>query len=67
MKCKICKEKVDIQKDANGNVVWRGGHNARPVANGRCCSKCNDDIVIPVRLIFVQAERLVEDVKKNYK
>ena len=54
MKCIICDKK--IEKQANG---WDKGHNARPVANGRCCSECNDLFVIPVRLIYAQAEGMV--------
>jgi len=26
------------------------GHNAAPINNGRCCSECNSDIVIPTRI-----------------
>ena len=26
------------------------GNNARPVANGRCCSYCDDHVVIPARI-----------------
>jgi hypothetical protein len=26
------------------------GHDARPLANGRCCNECNHKITIPARL-----------------
>jgi hypothetical protein len=26
------------------------GHDAKPVANGRCCNECNHKIIIPARL-----------------
>tara|TARA_R110002153_G_scaffold34900_1_gene103930 strand:+ start:360 stop:521 length:162 start_codon:yes stop_codon:yes gene_type:complete len=26
------------------------GHNAEPVAKGRCCGKCNTTVVIPERI-----------------
>lgn len=26
------------------------GNNAQPVNNGRCCDKCNQDVVIPRRM-----------------
>ncbi len=26
------------------------GHNAEPISRGRCCEKCNDNFVIPVRI-----------------
>ena len=45
MKCSICQ--LDIQPDTNG---WAEGHNAWPVNEGRCCGKCNDNVVIPARL-----------------
>lgn len=30
---------------------YRGmGHNAYPINDGRCCSRCNNDIVVPTRI-----------------
>jgi hypothetical protein len=43
--CTICHR--PIEPDFNG---WKGGHNAQPVKNGRCCGDCNDMHVIPARL-----------------
>ena len=37
--CCICKK-----------LIKGYGHNANPVVNGRCCDKCNLDIVIPIRI-----------------
>lgn len=35
-------------------VAFTGwGNNAQPVNNGRCCDKCNADIVIPARLMQI--------------
>jgi hypothetical protein len=45
MKCVICKDV--IRPEWHG---WKGGHNAEPVATGRCCSICNWTVVIPTRL-----------------
>tara|TARA_B100000963_G_scaffold240208_1_gene210114 strand:- start:13555 stop:13731 length:177 start_codon:yes stop_codon:yes gene_type:complete len=45
MKCVICKEKIET--DLNG---WKGGHNAEPVAKGRCCEECNYSIVLHERI-----------------
>lgn len=28
------------------------GHNAQPAASGRCCTQCNWEIVIPLRVIM---------------
>ena len=40
MKCSIC-----------GAEFEGFGHNAEPVNNGRCCDKCNFDVVLPARII----------------
>jgi hypothetical protein len=44
MKCCICGGSIEVVGD------WKEGHNAQPVADGRCCGWCNDSVVIPVRL-----------------
>lgn len=33
-----------------GNQYKRYGNNALPINDGRCCDKCNNDIVIPERI-----------------
>ena len=43
-KCSICKGKIDSQ------MGWHGGHNAEPINSGRCCSNCNNNYVIPLRM-----------------
>ena len=43
--CCICKGEIDVQPHG-----WRWGHNAAPVADGRCCDACNFQVVIPARL-----------------
>jgi len=48
--CSICNGPIDDHVDANGVVYWTEGHNAEPVRNGRCCTKCNNEHVIPKRL-----------------
>ena len=45
MKCSICKE--NIIPTLTG---WDKGHNAQPVNNGRCCTNCNDSVVLPARI-----------------
>ena len=52
MKCSICTSEIDVQ--ANG---YEGGHNAFPISNGRCCKKCNDTEVIPMRMAFIHSGR----------
>jgi hypothetical protein len=39
-KCSICGEEI---KD-------KYGHNAQPVNDGTCCSRCNLSVVIPTRM-----------------
>jgi hypothetical protein len=48
--CCICGH--PIETDLSG---WRGGHNARPAKNGRCCSDCNSMVVIPMRIRMIYA------------
>jgi len=48
--CCICNNSVEEKTDDNGVIYWNQGENAMPVAEGRCCDKCNWDVVIPARL-----------------
>ena len=50
MKCIICKQEIEKHYDNEGKVYWSEGHNAEPIASGRCCDKCNDTQVIPIRI-----------------
>jgi hypothetical protein len=50
MQCSICSEPVDGIHPETGEVYWTGGHNAEPVNDGRCCTVCNDMVVIPSRI-----------------
>ena len=50
MNCSICQGVIEPSKDANGKIYWRGGNNAEPINNGRCCNACNELRVIPARL-----------------
>lgn len=51
MNCIIC-----------GSKIFGFGHNASPVALGRCCDICNDVEVIPARInaLFGAGEPVVE-------
>lgn len=49
--CSICSQPIDAIGPP-GNE-WRGGHNAVPINNGRCCSSCNDKFVIVARLLRI--------------
>jgi hypothetical protein len=45
-KCSICKQ--DITPEPNG---WAGGCNAWPINDGICCKACDDEVVIPARMM----------------
>lgn len=49
-RCCLCLGPIDSIGD------WTDGHNAEPVANGRCCSGCNDATVIPARIKMILAK-----------
>ena len=44
--CSICGGPIDIHPVSG----WASGHNAEPVNDGRCCTACNANVVIPRRL-----------------
>lgn len=39
-----------------GNPYKDWGHNAWPINDGRCCTGCNDDVVIPARIVRAQRD-----------
>ena len=49
-KCCLCKKEIDKQYTPEGKMFWDEGHNAQPLKDGQCCSKCNETKVIPARL-----------------
>lgn len=42
MRCSICGDDVNDEF----------GNNAEPVNKGRCCDYCNNEVVIPARLLI---------------
>ena len=54
--CVICGELVEVKLTPEGEVYWNQGENAEPVAEGRCCLKCNWEVVIPSRFTFNKEE-----------
>lgn len=44
IECSICHEDIPVVLD------WAFGNNAQPVNDGRCCNRCNMEVVIPARL-----------------
>jgi hypothetical protein len=52
MKCCICEGSIIPQRNPDtGEIMWDQGHNAEPVADGRCCDECNYTVVLSARLI----------------
>jgi hypothetical protein len=52
--CSICQGDIDAQG------TWTRGHNAEPINDGRCCTHCNNTVVIPARIVAIyRAERKV--------
>lgn len=45
LKCSICGENIQVEHGS-----WMEGHNAQPINDGRCCSLCNDSVVLPTRM-----------------
>jgi hypothetical protein len=55
MDCVICGGVIEPKRTPDGVVYWTQGENAQPVADGRCCVTCNNEVVLPWR--FVKAGR----------
>ncbi len=54
MMCSICCKPVDVLRDPKTEeILWKYGHNAAPVNKGRCCSKCNETVVLPERVLRI--------------
>lgn len=50
--CSICGGPLGV-----GPSGWTGGNNAEPINHGRCCDACNQNTVIPLRMIRIQQGR----------
>ena len=57
MKCCICTSEIDKQYTPQGECYWDQGHNAMPIAKVRCCTRCKDKEVIPMRMAFIASGR----------
>jgi len=68
LNCNLCPRDIDIHRDPTGNAYWNQGHNAEPLAEGRCCDFCNATKVIPARLEAIRRyerrERRLETLNK---
>jgi hypothetical protein len=54
MKCCFCK------KDAG-----KFGNNALPIMKGRCCDDCNEDFVIPMRILRATNSSLLRIISES--
>jgi hypothetical protein len=41
MKCVLCNMEIGVDPLSG----WDQGHNAQPLANGRCCDDCQNDVM----------------------
>ena len=61
IECAICGD--TIKGDGLGV-----GHNPEPVSDGRCCSECNYELVVPARLTMAlgikvkEAHKIIKEV-----
>jgi hypothetical protein len=65
--CSICQLPIPPEGPPNSpsSHLWRGGHNAQPVNDGRCCAKCNLAVVEPARINLLRAEdRIRQEVNR---
>ena len=53
MKCVLCKNEIEVES----KFTWAEGHNALPLADGRCCGTCNAISVIPARMNQLRLKR----------
>jgi hypothetical protein len=55
MNCCIC------EKDAG-----KYGNNAQPIIEGRCCDKCNERLVVPLRIkISIMIQEIGRDIEET--
>jgi hypothetical protein len=52
--CCICGGDIEVRG------TWRHGNNAQPVADGRCCTECDNTVVIPLRIDLIREARISE-------
>ena len=65
LNCSICKAKIDEQVIKNTKqVYWTEGHNAEPINDGRCCTSCNNAVVVPLRVLKLVNPKL-DDINNS--
>lgn len=61
MQCCICSCEIEVT-----DYGWKSGHNALPVKDGRCCLKCNNEVVVPRRIAKMMAGELTKNNLEAY-
>lgn len=57
MQCCLCSGTIEAERHPDtGVALRRSGHNAQPVADGRCCDTCHMVIVVPTRIYQIKAK-----------
>lgn len=62
MRCSICHGSCEPWYPGSDGY----GHNAEPINHGRCCSACNDMVVIPERIKRMYAHENMRGVRKDH-
>lgn len=50
MKCCICTQEIEVVRNDKGDVIWDRGNDAMPFKDGRCCNRCDQAVVRPLRM-----------------
>ena len=58
MRCCICSD---------NRIDDLYGHNAEPVAPGRCCDYCNSTVVVPERIKRLVMQRHADETRRIFK
>ena len=52
--CCICHKQIEPDRTESGEIYWTQGNDAMPIHYGRCCNKCNAEIVVPARFAEIK-------------
>jgi len=58
--CSICTAPIDVQGTKSG--TWYAGHSSWPVNEGRCCTWCNNAVVIPFRVALMADIKIAKEM-----
>tara|TARA_R100001443_G_C3360954_1_gene179043 strand:- start:1419 stop:1805 length:387 start_codon:yes stop_codon:yes gene_type:complete len=67
MKCILCEGEIDKKYNDDGVMYWDQGENAQPIADGQCCLKCNNHVVIPGRVVQFTVLNKISKLKERVK